>query len=201
MEIVIATRNLNKLKELKELLKNLPVRILTLNNFPTMQKVEEDGSSFEENALKKALEVYKHTGLFTIADDSGLEVEALGGRPGIHSAYFSGRSATDQTNNEKLLSLLKGVPKAMRSARYVCAIAMVFLDGCHRIVRGECKGVIADKPSGKYGFGYDPLFFLPRYNKTMAEISPCLKNKISHRAIALKKACKIISKKIVDGIR
>ncbi len=195
MEIVLATRNLKKLQELKSLLKNLEVRILTLNDFPNIPQTVEDGTTFEENALKKATEVCKFTNHFTIADDSGLEVEGLNGAPGIYSARFAGEGADDRMNNEKLLFSLKAMEGEKRKARYVCAIAIAFPDGHYKVVKGECKGIIARRLSGRCGFGYDPLFFLPRYNKTMAQISPSLKNKISHRAIALRKAYRLISKK------
>ncbi len=193
-EIVLASRNKEKKKELKVLLNGLKIKILDLNDFPAAPKVEEKGKTFDENAKTKALAIAKFTKKLTLADDSGLEVKALGRQPGVRSARFAGEGATYAANNRKLLKLLSGVPKSQRQARFVCAIAIVDKKDLVGVARGECNGWISFAPKGKSGFGYDPLFVYPRYNKTFAELGPKIKNKVSHRARALKRARAIIRK-------
>jgi XTP/dITP diphosphohydrolase len=155
--------------------------------------VREDGRSFSENALKKAREYSKYSGKVTIADDSGLEVHALKGLPGITSARYAGERASDSKNNEKLLRELDGVPPAKRGARFVCSIAVVSPDGRETVVEGACRGRIGLKAVGKRGFGYDPLFILPGKGKTMGQLTIAEKNRISHRGIALKKLRKVLA--------
>ncbi len=196
LEIVISSRNSGKKRELRSLLKGLKIKVLDLNDFPAAPRVEEKGKTFEENAAAKALKIAKFTGRLTLADDSGLEVEALGGRPGVYSARFAGRNAADEANNRKLLRALAGVPKLKRKARFVCVIALADKDKLAGLVRGECGGRIAFEPDGKNGFGYDPVFFSPKHNKTFARLSPGEKNAVSHRGKALRKAKKLIGRRL-----
>lgn len=189
--IVIATRNLHKLEEIRAIFSDLPVRILSLADFPEIGEVAETGQSFAENALQKARTVFQHTGLLTLADDSGLEVDALGGAPGIYSARFAGPGRSTAENNRKLLSLLKTTPREERTARFRCAVALV---GPHleTVVEGVVEGHIAPAPRGEAGFGYDPLFVPRGYTRTFAELGSEVKNRISHRARAFQKARKIL---------
>ena len=192
MDVIAATRNKGKAREIREALKGLGLRILTLSDFSDVPEIEEDGKSFIENALKKARFYSKYFGKLTIADDSGLEVDRLKGLPGIHSARYCGEKASSQENNRKLLNAVKGVPFSKRGARFKGILAMVSPDGREVIKEGSCRGKIGFKEKGKRGFGYDPLFLLPKYGKTMAELSLEEKNKISHRGKALKKLRRVI---------
>ncbi|MFX0208038.1 MAG: XTP/dITP diphosphatase [Candidatus Hodarchaeota archaeon] len=192
MDIVIATLNQNKLEEFKALLEGFKANVLSLSDFPRFPPVVEDGSSFYENALKKATNVARYTGKLTIADDSGLEVDALGGRPGVYSSRFAGENASDEENNAQLLRELHGVPFDKREARFRCVLVVAKPEGETAFVEGECKGIIIDEPRGYYGFGYDPIFLVPEYNKTFSEIKPEEKNRISHRAKALQKLLKLL---------
>jgi XTP/dITP diphosphohydrolase len=191
-ELLIATRNEKKKKELKILLNGIDVRILTLRNFNGLPPILEDGKNFKENAIKKAVTSARLTGKFTLADDSGLEVSALGNKPGIYSARFAGRYANDSKNNLKLLKLLKGVPLKKRRARFVCNIAIADKTGLIAATQGSCGGLIGFEIKGTHGFGYDPLFIIPKYNKTFAQLGPDIKNRMSHRFKALRRAKKII---------
>lgn len=186
-ELLVATRNKKKLEEIKDLLKDLNLKITSLEDYPDCPEIEEDGKTFSANALKKAATLALCTKKLTLGEDSGLQVKALKNEPGIYSARFSGIGATDQKNNAKLLKLLKSVPLKKRQARYRCYAALVDGKRIVDVVSGSCDGVIALKPKGKNGFGYDPLFLIPRYGKTFGELSPEIKSKISHRARALKK--------------
>jgi len=192
MKIVIATSNQNKLRELKELLKGFDVQLLSLTDFPNCPPVVEDGESFAENALKKAQTICAHTGLLTIADDSGLEVDCLEGRPGIFSARYAGEGADDRNNYEKLLQEIKGVAPENRSARFRCVLAIAAPSGRQRIVDGEYRGFIITEPRGENGFGYDPVFLDTTSGLTFAEMTPEHKNQISHRACALQELVKIL---------
>ncbi|MDF2524294.1 MAG: non-canonical purine pyrophosphatase, rdgB/HAM1 family [Clostridiales bacterium] len=182
---MIATKNKGKIKEIREILKELPFEIVSMTEAGFNEDIEENGSTFEENALIKAREIMKASGGIVMADDSGLEVDFLNGAPGIFSARFGGEGASDTDRNNKLLGLLENVPFEKRTARFVCAIAVVFQDKEELVLKGTCEGYIAFKPSGSNGFGYDPLFYLPEFDKTMAEISSEDKNGISHRSKAL----------------
>lgn len=186
MKIILATTNQGKVKELLKLLEDSDLEILTLKDFPEIPEVIEDGNTFEENALKKARTINNITGILTIADDSGLEVDYLNGSPGIYSARFSGEDSNAEKNNKKLLELLKDVPYEERKANFKCVIAVV---GNHveKTFEGLCYGTILDNLKGLNGFGYDPLFFYAPEQKTFAELSSDIKNTISHRAIAFKK--------------
>ncbi len=195
-ELVAATRNKDKVREIRKILKGLYAKILTIDCFDKAPKVIEDGATFEANASKKARIISQFTGRMSIADDSGLEVEALGGRPGVKSSRFAGRGSDYPKNNEKLLRLLKNTPTAKRAARFVCVIAIAKDGKVLRTARGTCAGRIASEPRGKTGFGYDPVFIPPKHGKTFAELGPEIKNKISHRYRALLKA-KMALKKLL----
>lgn len=187
MKMILATKNKGKIKEFQALVQGMPIELLSLEDVPDMPDVLEDGCSFQENALKKADAIAKHTGITAIADDSGLEVDALNGAPGIHSARYAGEKATDQENIKKLLKALNGLPMEKRTARFRCVIAVCTPRGRHITTEGTCEGAIALEPHGFHGFGYDPIFLLPDRNCTMAELEPGIKNLISHRAMALEK--------------
>ena len=192
--IVIASKNPDKLAEIKRLLKGLSVKVLSLNDFSRCKEVKETGKTFEANARLKARYYSKHTRSLVLADDSGLMVHALNGRPGVYSARFAGEGATDEKNNQKLLRLLKGMPLRRRQARYRCFVALADGEKIIDVVSGSCSGLIAQKPKGTNGFGYDPLFLIPRYKKTFGELDPNIKAKISHRSHTLKKFRKTIEK-------
>lgn len=177
MKILISSRNKNKIREVREILNNF--EILTPDDVGSFDEVEENGSTFEENALKKAKEISKQTGMITIADDSGLCVEALGGAPGIYSARFAGEGHNDDENIKKLLKLLEN--EENRSAKFVSAAAVYFPDGRYFVARGECEGTILHEKRGSNGFGYDPVFYTDVFGKSFAEISEDEKNSISHR--------------------
>lgn len=168
-------------------MKGLPIRLYGLNHFENVPDVEEDGKSFSENGLKKAKFYSEFFGKIAIADDSGVEVDALDGRPGIYSARYAGIRATDEENRKKLLKELESVPLSKRGAGFKCVIAMVFPDGREVTTEGSCRGRIGFQEIGKNGFGYDPIFILPQSGKTMAQLSLEEKNRISHRGKALRK--------------
>lgn len=191
--MVVASRNRKKAVEMMELLKDLGWRVLSMDEAGADIEIEEDGLTFEENSYKKAFQVMKATGKTAIADDSGLEVYALGGRPGVFSARFSGEGATDESNNRKLLEMMKEIPEDERGARFVCAATVVFPDATHFTVTGECEGRILFEPRGTGGFGYDPLFFVPDLGKTFAQLDAGTKNSISHRAKAFFKVKQLLS--------
>jgi len=186
-ELIVATKNKGKLREIKDLLKDFDLKITSLADYSDAPQILEDGKTFAQNALKKAVTIALYTKKLTLGEDSGLEVKALDNQPGIYSARFSGSKATDKKNNLKLLRSLNGIPLKQRQARYRCCAALVDGKGIIDVVNGCCEGFITTRSKGKNGFGYDPLFFLPRYNKTFGELDPPIKAKISHRARALKK--------------
>jgi len=186
VKLLLATKNRGKIKEIIRLLKGQRVEVLTLDDFPGISLPKEDRSTFKGNALKKA-RVAGETGLAAISDDSGLCVDALGGRPGVLSARYAGDNATDEENLAKLLLEMKDVPEGKRTASFVCVIALVLPSGKEKTFEGRLEGVIAAKPKGRGGFGYDPVFFLPGKNKTLAELKPEEKNLLSHRGAALKR--------------
>ncbi|MFZ3170592.1 MAG: XTP/dITP diphosphatase [Carboxydocellales bacterium] len=191
-KIVLATQNQGKVKELKKLLEQTPVQLLSLTDFPHLPEVVEDGLTFRENAIKKAQQISQATGLIAIADDSGLEVDFLGGQPGVHSARYAGPQRSDADNNHKLLNQLANVPQHQRTARFCCVIAVADPGGVVETADGICSGIIAFAPQGTGGFGYDSLFYVPEYNCTFAELSLDIKNKISHRGKALAQAKQIL---------
>lgn len=190
LTLVVATNNEHKLRELAAMLADLPVRVLGLREFPGAPPVNETGTTFAENAILKARAAAEHTGRWAMADDSGLEVDALDGQPGVYSARFAGPDATDGENNDKLLRLLEHVPDEERTARFRCALALVSPTGEIFVDEGTCEGVIARAPRGSGGFGYDPLFVVPELGRTFAELPPSVKDRISHRARAFSAARK-----------
>ena len=189
-QVVLATRNKGKVKEFAELLKSVVENVISLDDLESPPDVVEDGETFLENALKKARTIAAYSGKPTLADDSGLVVEALGGRPGVYSARYGGEGATDRDNIAKLLEELGN--RTDRGAKFVCVLALVFPDGREFIAEGECAGEILDGPRGEGGFGYDPVFHLPERGKTMAEVGSLVKNEISHRARAVKNLKEIL---------
>lgn len=184
-EIVVATGNKGKVAEIALALAKLPVKVLALSDFGSIPEAVEDGESFMDNALLKARHYAKYTGKACLADDSGLEVDALQGAPGIYSARYAGEAADDSANNHKLLAELSNVDKKERAARFRCVLAFVDTDGTIVTTDGVCPGMIATEKRGTGGFGYDSLFYVPELNKTMAELSKVEKNAISHRGHAL----------------
>lgn len=184
-ELVLATANDHKVRELKQLLDGKGWEILSLRDFPDVVLPPEDGATFEANAVIKAQAVQKATGKTAMADDSGLEVDYLGGAPGIFSARFAGENKDSAANNAKLLSLLAGVGEERRGAAFTCVIALAFPDGRLHTSVGHCPGRIAFQAAGEGGFGYDPIFYLPEYDRSMAQLSSEEKNSISHRSRAL----------------
>jgi XTP/dITP diphosphohydrolase len=186
MIVVLATRNQGKVREIEKMLDLSRLEIRSLRDFPDLPEVAEDGQTFLENAFKKAQACAQATGRPALADDSGLEVDFLNGAPGIYSARFSGAGATDEANNKKLLSLMEGVPEGKRTARFVCQMVLYLPEGKWIQAEGFCPGIIAPGPRGEHGFGYDPVFYLPEFGKTLAEIPLEEKNRISHRAQALR---------------
>jgi len=183
-EIVLVTRNPDKGRELGVLLGGIGIRIRTLADFPTAPEVEEDGTTCEANAIKKAREIARATGVPAIADDTGLEVDALDGRPGVYAARYAGEHATYEDNCRKLLIDLTGVPPVNRKARFLTVAAIAFPSGDVHVTQGSLEGLITEQPIGDRGFGYDPVFFVPEFNKTLAQLTIEEKNRISHRAKA-----------------
>ena len=191
-EIVIATKNPDKKRELANLLKGIGIKVISLDKYPGSPAAREGNTSFRENAIRKAMAVSKFTQKAAIADDSGLETEALGGRPGIRSSRFAGSGATYAQNNRKLLKMLKGTKMKERGAQFRCVVAVCDYPRVIGVVEGKIQGMIALTPKGKSGFGYDPVFVVPGYKKTFAQLGPKIKNRISHRAQALKKVERLI---------
>jgi XTP/dITP diphosphohydrolase len=186
MELLLATRNRGKIGEMSRILQVPGIRLLCLDDFPSAPEAQETGAGFGENALIKARTAAHHSGLPSLADDSGLVVDALGGRPGIYSARYAGPEAGDRGNIEKLLKELAGVPPGERVARFVCHAALVFQERAYQ-AEGRLEGLITTEPRGTGGFGYDPVFLLPERDLTLAELAPEEKDRTSHRARALQK--------------
>lgn len=201
MEIVVATKNIGKINEIRKALEKIDVKVLSMDELELEIDVDEDGKTYSENAIKKAVEVAKKSGKFSLADDSGLEIDALNGRPGINSSRFAGINADDRERNLKILEMMKDVPNGKRGARFRCVMAIATPEGKTFTCEGVCEGGIAEGIRGDKGFGYDPIF-IPHlcisagleYGKTFGELGPEIKNKISHRAKALEKAKKILMK-------
>lgn len=198
MHIVLATRNQHKKQELVALLSGLDISIRTLDDFPEAPEVVEDGDTCEANAMKKAVEIAGYTGLPAVADDTGLEVDALGGRPGAFAARYAGENASYEDNCRKLLHELRGVPPAQRGARFVTVAAIAFPGGKTMSAKGVLDGVIAESAVGSNGFGYDPVFVLPEYNQTLGQLPPDVKNRISHRARAFAQAKTLLQQMMGD---
>jgi XTP/dITP diphosphohydrolase len=187
-ELVLATRNQHKVEELVALLRDLGVTIRTLDEFPDVPDVVEDGDTCEANAIKKARAIAEFTGLPAVADDTGLEVDALGGRPGVYAARYAGEDATYEDNCRKLLQELIDVPRERRAARFLTVAAIALPSGEIRVAQGTLEGAIAEEASGTLGFGYDPVFLIPELGRTLAQLSADQKNRISHRAKAFTQA-------------
>lgn len=199
MKLILATRNDGKLKELQSMFFGLAIELTSLLDYPDISEIVEDGVTFFDNARKKARAVRDTAGLFSLADDSGLVVRALGGRPGVTSARYAGRQGDYAANNKKLLEEMKNVPDGERDAEFVCSMVLAAPDGREWDVEGRCEGMIIREPrGGRGGFGYDPLFLIPDKGKTMAELSLEEKNEISHRGRAFREMRKILVE-IFDG--
>ena len=196
-ELVLATRNRHKAQELASLLSDLGISIRTMDAFPQVPDVIEDGKTCEANAIKKARAVSQATGLLAVADDTGLEVDALGGQPGVYAARYAGEHVTYEDNWRKLLRELSGVPHDRRTARFITVAAIASPSGEVQVAEGQLQGVITEEPAGARGFGYDPVFFVPELGKTLAELSQDEKNRISHRAKAFAQVRKILGRQIL----
>lgn len=197
IDIVLATRNKKKVEELRRMFAGQNVRFLSLQDFPGCQEVIEDKKTFRANAVKKAVATAAYTGCIAMSDDSGLEVRALGGAPGVFSARYAGEDADDQKNVRKLLSELKGVPHGEREARFVCCIALALPDGHCRTFTGYAKGMIGEKTRGFNGFGYDPVFYPLGHDRTFAEMTDSEKDSLSHRGAAMKKLYTYLKKQLL----
>ena len=196
-KIIFATSNAGKLKEIREILKDLNVEILSMKEAGIDVDIVENGKTFEENALIKAWAIRDLTGCLVLADDSGLEVDALNKEPGIYSARYMGEDTSYEVKNANIIERLSGLSGEERSARFVCVIAAVFPDGSEETCQGTIEGQIAYAPAGENGFGYDPIFYVPEYDCTTAQLTPEQKNEISHRGKALKAMKEVIRQRIV----
>jgi XTP/dITP diphosphohydrolase len=186
--LLIATRNAHKVRELAQILADVPLPLRSLADMGIQDEVEETGVTYTENAALKATTYARLSGLWSLADDSGLEVDHLGGEPGLRSARYAGEGASNQDRIVKLLRNMEGVPWERRTARFVCIIAVASPGGSPVLFRGECEGIIAMAPRGEGGFGYDPVFYMPEFACTMAELPEEVKNRVSHRARAARAA-------------
>jgi len=198
-KLLLATNNKGKVREYRELLRDIPFQLVTPAQEGIVLEVEESGSTYEENARLKAVAFSRAGGILTLADDSGLEVDALNGEPGIRSSRYAGEGAADADRVKHLLTKLKDVPQEKRTARFRCVIAIARPDGSVIYCYGQCDGVITFEPKGDEGFGYDPIFYFPELKKTMAELPPSIKNNISHRARAAEEACKVLREKTTNN--
>jgi XTP/dITP diphosphohydrolase len=192
MKIILATQNQGKVRELQELLANEGIEVLSLRDISDWEDVEENGETFADNAALKARAAVKKTGLIALADDSGLEVDGLEGAPGVFSARYAGEPKDDERNNDKLLDRLETIPDDQRTARFRCALVVATPAGREYLTEGTVEGQILKQRRGQDGFGYDPIFYLPEYTRTMAELTLTEKNKLSHRARAFRKALPIL---------
>lgn len=192
-KLLVATHNPGKVREYVQLLADLPLSVTWLDDVGVVEAVEETGTTYTENALLKAQHYAALTGLLTWADDSGLEVDALGGRPGVYSARYGGPGLSDRQRYEMLLAALAGVPESQRTARFRCVVALATPDGRTWTTEGAVEGRILTAPRGANGFGYDPIFFMPGYDAVMAELPKAVKNQISHRAIAADHARRLLA--------
>lgn len=188
MQLIMATGNENKVREIRQMLQGTKIEVLSLKDAGIQAEIEENGATFEENAAIKAETIRNLTGKIVMADDSGLEIDALGGEPGIRSARFMGEETSYAVKNRAILDRMKDVPEKERTARFVCAVAIAYPDQPTKIFRGTFEGRIAHEPKGENGFGYDPIFFVPEKGCTSAELSPEDKNAVSHRGKALRQA-------------
>ena len=195
-KIIFATGNKDKLREIREILEGFDIPVLSLKEAGIEADIAEDGSTFEENALIKTRSIWEISGGLVLSDDSGLEIDALNKEPGVLSARYMGEDTSYHVKNNQLIRRLEGVPDEKRTARFVCAVAAKFPDGEERVVRGVMEGIIGYEEKGENGFGYDPIFILPKYGKTTAELPPEIKNEESHRG----KALRLMRKEIEDYI-
>ncbi len=193
--LYVVTRNQGKLTEIGEILFPFHIKVQSIFEVILEDDIEETGATYAENALLKARFGFSRTGLVCAGEDSGLEVDALDGLPGVHSARFGGQGLSSQERNELLLRRLEGVPLENRTARFVCVVALVWPGG-EEVFEGTCEGWIAEKARGNKGFGYDPVFVFPPYEKTFAELGPAMKNRVSHRAIAFRKCAMFLKEKV-----
>ena len=194
--VVLATRNQHKVQEIRALLADLPITFLSLADFPDLPDVVEDGATCEENAVKKARETAAGTGHWALADDTGLEVDALGGRPGVYAARYAGEHATYTDNCEKLLEELKDIPVEQRGARFLTVMALSDPEGQAEVVKGQLQGQITEQFYGSQGFGYDPVFYVSKAHKTLAEMTLAEKNELSHRGQALRLAKDLLKRRL-----
>jgi XTP/dITP diphosphohydrolase len=196
MKIVFASGNEGKVREIREMLEGMKIDLVSLNNYTHVPEIVEDGKSFLENALKKAKIISEFTGETVLADDSRLQVDALGGEPGIYSARYAGEKATDEENNAALLVKLKNISQEKRTAFFRCVLVLYRRDGSYDYFEGKWNGQIIDERRGNNGFGYDPIFFVPELKKTAAELPAEIKNKVSHRGQAFAQLKKTLGKKL-----
>ena len=199
MRLLVATRNAGKLREYSIIYADMSLHLTSLTDEKIETLVEETGSDFQSNAILKALTYVKESRIPTLADDSGLEVDALGGAPGVHTARYAGKDASDEDRYRLLLHNLARIPREKRSARFRCVIAIATPEGEVFCTEGTCEGFISDEPAGTEGFGYDPIFYLPEYDCTMAQLPSKIKNQISHRAQAAQAAIPILARLVSQG--
>ena len=199
MKIILATANRDKVREMRHALDGLPVEILTRDDVPGLPDVEEDGATLADNAIKKAREICDALGVPAVADDTGLEVDALGGEPGVYSSRFAGPGATYADNVRLLLDRMRDVPDGSRTARFRCVVALAEPNGAHLFVEGVCEGVITREPRGNGGFGYDPIFLATETGRTFAEMSVAEKHGISHRGLAMARMRKVLAERFLLG--
>lgn len=198
LEVVLATRNEGKVREFVELMHDLPVQVYSLDAFPQIPELAEDGRTYTENAISKASTVAQLTRRVAVADDSGIEVDALNGAPGPQSRRFLGEGVTDSARNARMLKVMRKVPAAQRTARYRAVVAVAAPDGAVRTFEGMCEGQVLTAPRGSHGFGFDPIFYVPAFGKSMAQLPVTIKNRISHRAKAFA-AAKPYLRKLAAG--
>jgi XTP/dITP diphosphohydrolase len=201
MKLVLATNNQDKVREITRLLEGLDIEILTSKDFDHFPEIEETGDTFEDNAILKAEGIYRATGLPSLADDSGLEVDYLNGAPGVYSSRYAGPGCTYDDNNRKLLQQLESVPSEKRKARFRCVIAISFGEGKTETVEGVAEGYITEEKRAGGGFGYDPVFFFPPLERTFAELALDEKNRVSHRGKALEKAMALLRRHLSEIIQ
>lgn len=201
MQMIVATANTGKFREVVTILSDLRISFLSLASLRGYDPPDEAGVTYAENAAAKAKAVAAFSGWWTLSDDSGLEVDAIGGQPGVHSSRYLGSTATDRERNQRILELLEGIPRSRRGARFECAVAVAGPGGELALSHGSCDGMIAEAPSGDGGFGYDPIFIVPGLGTTMASLPPDVKNRISHRARALLNIKPVLQRLSVDSLK
>lgn len=200
MQLVLATNNKDKIREIRDLLDDLPITILTAEDFLDFPDPVEDGQTLEDNAIIKAKAIREFCDMPSLADDSGLEVDALGGAPGVYSSRYAGENCTYADNNRKLLHLLKGISPRQRTARFRCVVAIAWADGSVETVEGVAEGLITEEIAGREGFGYDPVFYYPPARKRFSEMTLDEKNVVSHRGLALQKARDLLIRRLNENL-